>query len=434
MSHTWTPLSRLPLEDRTRIVANWSTSLIPDIRGLHRQLTCIAKVAFTATNARFQSLSGFNALPLNWNPPAGFPYEFIQFPPAATTSSNHQKQSRQTPPPPPPPVEIETDVIIVGSGCGAGVCSKTLSEAGYRVLVVDKGYHFDNGSLPMSSTDSFFHLLEGAGAVTSDDNSILVVAGSCFGGGGTINWSASLQTQGFVRNEWAQERGLTFFDTQEFQDSMDRVCGQMGVHDSFTPNHGNQILLDGARKLGWLAKKVPQNTGDCEHADGHCSLGCGSGEKKGPVNGWFPDAAKNGAKFVEGFKVKRVLFDQKKGKKKAIGVVGTWTSRGKDGVLDGPEEDKIVRKVIVRAKKVIMSGGTLWSPVILKNSGLSVSLVSHLIIVSSIFFFLSFSFCLQYSSEPTNRKEPLPSSRQCCNGLLQRGHTAVGRWYSHHRG
>lgn len=356
-----TPIPEMNIEQRREVLHRWRTSPIYDLRGLFRQLTSLAKVVFTASNANYHRLTGFPTTPAGWRPPPTYPYEFIQFPPAAPRS--------------PSPEVVDTDVVIVGSGCGAGVCAKALAEAGHSVLVLDKGHHHPSTHLPMDAPAHLLHMVEGAGAVTSDDNSVLVVAGSCFGGGGTINWSASLQTQGFVRREWAEDRGLAFFATQAFQDSLDRVCAQMGVHEDFAPNHGNQALLDGARKLGWSARKVPQNTGGCEHAEGHCALGCWSGEKKGPVNGWFPDAARAGARFVEGFYAKRVLFDDTKdGKKAAVGVVGTWTSRGKGGVLDGPEEDKIVREVVVKAKKVLVCAGTLNSPCILKNSGLKVSI------------------------------------------------------------
>lgn len=360
-----TPIPQLPIVERQEILHRWRTSPIGDLRGLYRQITTLAKVVYTASNPNFHRLTGYPTTPLNWRPPPGQPYEFIQFPRRAISTSD-----------PLLPEIIETDIVIVGSGCGAGVVAKTLSEAGHRVLVLDKSYHHPATHLPMAGPEHLLHMIEGAGTVTSDDNSILVVAGSCFGGGGTVNWSASLQTQGYVRKEWAEERGLTFFETQAFQESLDRVCEQMGVHENFTPNQGNQILLDGARKLGWSARKVPQNTGRCEHADGHCALGCWSGEKKGPVNGWFPDAARAGAKFVEGFQAKRVLWDEKEGTK-AVGVVGTWTGRGKDGGLSGPEEDKIVREVIVKAKKVVVCGGTLNSPVFLKNSGLKVSHINE---------------------------------------------------------
>lgn len=292
-----------------------------------------------------------------YKPGPGFTFDFLQFEPGSETEV------------------IETDVVIVGSGCGGAVCAKNLAEAGNRVLVVDKSYYFRPEQLPLSEETGLNHVLESGGALVSDDGSVSIAAASVWGGGGTVNWSASLQTQNFVRKEWAQDRGLKFFETAEYQSCLDRVCHRMGVSaDHIRQNHGNRVLLEGARKLGYHAKAVPQNTGGKEHYCGHCCLGCGSNEKQGPVMTWLPDAANAGAKFVEGFKVDRVLFD-KSNTTKAIGIKGVWTSRNSKGGLDGPISERTVRKVVVKAKKVIISSGTLWSPIILLKSGLKVSYV-----------------------------------------------------------
>lgn len=147
----------------------------------------------------------------------------------------------------------------------------------------------------------------------------------------------------------------------------------MGVStDHIRHNHGNLALLEGARKLGYTAKAVPQNTGGTEHHCGYCTLGCGSAQKQGPVVAWLPDAGKAGAKFMEGFEVEKVIFEESKGSKKAVGVRGIWTSRNANGDLDGPTSGKIVREVIVKAKKVIISCGTMRSPLVLLKSGLKV--------------------------------------------------------------
>lgn len=213
------------------------------------------------------------------------------------------------------------------------------------------------------------------GNLQSDDGSMVIIAGSSWGGGGSVNWSASLHTQGFVRKEWAEDRGLKFFNTAEFQNCLDRVCTQMGVSgDHVRHNHGNQVILEGARKLGWHAKTVPQNTGGNEHYCGHCTLGCGSGQKQGPTVAWLPDAGKAGAKFAEGFEVDRILFEDSHGTKKAVGVEGTWTSRNSNGGVDGPISGRTVRKVIIKAKRVIVSCGTIMSPIVLLRSGLKVSI------------------------------------------------------------
>ncbi|RSM09118.1 hypothetical protein CEP52_004302 [Fusarium oligoseptatum] len=291
-----TPFSKLSIKDRTRVLHSWRTSSLASFRVLFKQLSQIAKHVYLRASPLFDEVTGYPSAPSGWHPVESYPFEFMDF----NTSRN--------------PIQLETDVIVVGSGCGAGVVARAIATAGHRVIVVDKSYHFQTSSLPLDHSEAFFHLFEQGGMLASEDGSITVTAGSCFGGGGTINWSACLQTQNTVRDEWADERGLTFFKSSEFQTRLDSVCERMGVSDEFIRhNHGNSALLEGGRKLGFSAKPVPQNTRRCEHHDGHCAMGCWRGEKQGPVNGWFPDAAKCGAKFIQGFKVERVLLSKKGG-------------------------------------------------------------------------------------------------------------------------
>lgn len=317
-------------------------------------MTVLAQSLWLKTSPIFPALAGFPPVPEHSKPAAPHDYDFLQF---ASASE---------------PETIETDIVIVGSGCGGAVCAKNLAEAGHRVLVVDKAYHFPPAQYPMTEEAANIHLFNNGGTDGSDDKSIRVLAGSAWGGGGTVNWSASLQTQAFVRKEWAHERGLAFFETAEFQSCLDRVCERMGVSaDHVRHNHGNRVLLEGARKLGYHAKAVPQNTGGAAHDCGHCTLGCGSDQKRGPVSSWLPDAAKAGARFVEGFTVERVIFDAEAGVKTAMGVQGRWVSRSRAGV-DGPASGQTERELVVRAKKVVVACGALWSPMLLRKSGLEV--------------------------------------------------------------
>jgi choline dehydrogenase-like flavoprotein len=280
----------------------------------------------------------------------GYEYEFIQFPPGDE------------------PEIIETDVVIVGSGCGGAVSAKNLSAAGHRVLVVEKAYHWTPDHFPMAESDGWNHLFMNGAFICSDDTSLSVVAGQSWGGGGTVNWSASLQTQGYVRREWAA-RGLPFFTSADFQESLDRVCDRMGVStDYIKHNKTNALLLEGARKLGWTHKPVPQNTGGKQHDCGFCTFGCGSCEKQGPSVSFLPDAARAGAKFIEGFHAEKIEFSYEGGKKVATGVYGTWTSRDINGGVAG--SPLTTRKVLIKAQRVIVSSGTMQSPLLLLRSGL----------------------------------------------------------------
>jgi choline dehydrogenase-like flavoprotein len=258
--------------------------------------------------------------------------------------------------------------VIVGSGCGGSVAAKNLAEAGYRVLVVEKSYHYPSKYFPMNFTEGFVNMFEGGGAVISDNGSMAALAGSTWGGGGTINWAAALQTQGYVRREWASN-GLPFFESYEYQQSLDRVCDRMGVTSEHTiHNYGNRVLLNGSQKLGYAAGPIPQNTGKTSHYCGYCMMGCHSTGKKGPTETFLADAARAGATFIEGFHADKILFKMINGRQVASGVQGTWTSRDSYLGTTGPERTRL--EVIIDAAKVIISCGTLQSPLLLLRSGL----------------------------------------------------------------
>ncbi|WPH03347.1 Hypothetical protein R9X50_00622500 [Acrodontium crateriforme] len=352
-----TSLDCLPVADRQQILQSWATSRLPFFRNLHKSLSALVRSFWLRTSANLRAVIDCPERPVHNPPPKAFhPFEFIQF---ASTSLSE-------------PDVIEADVVIVGSGCGGAVAAKTLAEAGLNVIVVDKSYYWTPQMLPLTEASGLASLFENGGTILSDDASMTVVAGSAWGGGGTVNWSASLQTQSFVRREWSQKFGLPYFTTSAFQDDLDKVCERMGVGTSaIEHNKGNRALLEGARKLGFTVKPVPQNTGGEAHNCGYCTLGCGSCGKKGPTESWLPDAAKAGARFIEGFNVSEVTFaDTKTGGNRIVtGVKGTWTSRDGNGKVAG--SDRRIRQVIIKAPRVVASMGTLGSPLLLKRSGLT---------------------------------------------------------------
>ena len=342
---------------RQQTLQNWARSYLPPLRAASTAFTFLFKATWLKCSPTLGPVLGFPRAPVHGKPGKGFDYSFIQFPPGDE------------------PEVIETDVVIVGSGCGAGVSAKNLAEAGHRVIVVEKAYHYPPEYLPMSETDAGIHLFSNGGNEGSDDASIYVVSSSAFGGGGTVNWSASLQLQGPVRQEWS-EAGLPFFTSSDFQNCLDRVCTRMGVStDHIEHNKTNRVLLDGSRKLGYSCKAVPQNTGGVKHYDGYCTLGCGAHEKQGPAVSFLPDAEKAGAKFIEGFYADKIAFEFINGLKTVTGVQGTWTSRDSKGGVSG--SDRTRREVFIQAKRVVVSCGTLQSPLLLLRSGLTNSQIGR---------------------------------------------------------
>lgn len=361
----WTPLHQQPLYIREKIIQSWDTSWTPLWPLLASTFCTLGKVGWAPTDPLFHKLSSYTDHVDDYIPGDEVDYKFLQFSPGLE-----------------PAEVVDVDVVIVGSGCGGGVAAKVLAEAGHRVVVVDKGYYFPPSHLPMAAEAGQNLLFEAAGTLQATDGVTSVLAGSCWGGGGTVNWSASLEPQDFVREEWASSGlGLEFFREQEFQNSIDRVCETMGVSGAhIRQNHGNRVLLEGAARLGWSAKVCPQNSGGSEHYCGQCSFGCGAGQKQGPAVNWLPAAQKAGARFIEGLHVSEVLFDdagaraggENETKRTAIGIVGKWTARNTDGSVHSPRRNRTQRVVRILAKKVIVSSGSLNSPLLLMRSGLQV--------------------------------------------------------------
>jgi len=315
-----TPMDRLPVATRAQIIRSWATSRIGIQRRLARSFTLLTAAYWIRTSPTLNRLLAFPRTPAHEIPPhTVYKFEFIQIP-ASTIQE---------------PETIETDVVIVGSGCGAAVSAKVLAEAGLRVVVAEKGYYWSPEHLPMSELEGFPQLFGNGGQYQSEDSNIAVLGGSTWGGGGTVNWSACLQTQGFVRKEWAEKFGLTHFQGAGFQADLDAVFERMGAGvDQIPHNKGNRSLLDGAKKLGWSAKPVAQNTGGEAHNCGYCTLGCGSC-----------------------------------GKKHAIGVKGTWLSRDSAGGVAGA--DRFSRPVVIKARRVLIGAGPMETPLMLQRSGLT---------------------------------------------------------------
>lgn len=394
-----TPVQNQPVHVREKILQNWSNSWMPVIRKVARSFQALAQTSFAMSSPMFREITGFSDVPPNWKAGPSHEYKFLQFGKDDDASPN----SLET---------LETDVVIVGSGCGGAVCAKVLAAAGYRVVVVEKGYHYPQSQLPMPQNEAARLLFENNGVLASTDPGVSVLAGACWGGGGTINWSVSLRTPDRVRQEWAakDQPGMAFITSPAFDASMDRVCNFMGINNVIedTPvtapasvvtaiddeqSHRGRVVLDSAVKLGFKADTLLHNTkGGKLHADGYCHLGCASAEKQGTSVSWLPAAAEAGAQFIEGFHVERVLFEGDDGTAvgaattsiphstsasgpKAIGVVGTWLSRDANDGVAGQGDERTKKRVVIKAKKVVVSCGSLWSPVVLKKSGLVVCLI-----------------------------------------------------------
>ncbi len=147
---------------------------------------------------------------------------------------------------------LEADVCIVGSGAGGGVMAGELSARGLKVVVLEAGGYFDDCDFTQLELPAYQNLYWRGGPTTTADLNVSLQAGACVGGGTVINWTNSLRTTPWVREQWEREFGLEGLAGPEFDRHLDAVWERLGVNDRCSELNGSQRRMKtGAEALGW---------------------------------------------------------------------------------------------------------------------------------------------------------------------------------------
>ncbi|TPX61552.1 hypothetical protein PhCBS80983_g01128 [Powellomyces hirtus] len=353
-----TPFHLLDQENRARAITTLYQSRLAPVRVLTRALYKISCVCLYGVGSEeghpLLKAIGYNTHPRHERPlpPPDSIWEptFVNFSSATASSATATD---------PPTVQLTCDVVIVGSGAGGGVVASELAAAGYSVIVLEKATYQHPTNFLFQEKESISGLFEHYGSLQTEDGSLSVLAGSAFGGGTTVNWSASLALPSSVRTEWAEQHGLPYFQSSAYSTVVDTVARRIGVStDGIKHNSANKLFMEGSRRCGMTHSLIPQNTGGKPHECGYCTYGCAYGEKQGSHMTFLKDAADTGnTRFVQSVTVTKIKRRGSDGL--AVGVIGV-VRNGNDGA---------VTHLRVNAKKVVVSGGSINTPALLLRSG-----------------------------------------------------------------
>ena len=99
-------------------------------------------------------------------------------------------------------------MCVVGSGAGGGVIAGELAAAGKQVCVLEMGGYFNEADFNQLELPGVPAHVPERGPFPTAEGQITIQAGSTLGGGTVINWTNSLRTHAWVREQWAREHGL----------------------------------------------------------------------------------------------------------------------------------------------------------------------------------------------------------------------------------
>lgn len=250
---------------------------------------------------------------------------------------------------------LECDAVVIGSGAGGGVVAGELAMAGKDVVILEKGGYYAESDFTLQEAQAMPELYLKRGTMATKDLNTLILAGSALGGGTLVNWTTSFRAPADVLEEWSRLSGLRLFTEDALQASYTAVEQRIQVNtENSAHNRQNQLLFEGAQRLGYHAGNLRRNAVGCEQRCGTCGFGCRYGCKQSTTKTYLQDAFDRGALILVHCSADRVLIENGR----VVGVEAT--------AYDPATAQRY--KIAVRAKAVVVSAGSIHSPAVLLRS------------------------------------------------------------------
>jgi hypothetical protein len=247
----------------------------------------------------------------------------------------------------PEDLELECEVVVVGTGAGGAACAYELASRGRAVLMLEEGRYHRRDSFNSRPTQMTRKLYRDQGLTVAFGNAnVPVWAGRAVGGSTVINSGTCYRTPERVLRTWRDE-GLAWFSSESLAPYYERVESMLQVTRAKKELTGGvgRVVARGADKLGYSSSPLMRNAPDCD-GQGVCCFGCPSGAKRSTDVSYVPEALKRGAQLVTSAKVTSIDLEGGRAK----------------GVHARLASGKTLR---VRAEAVVVAGGAIMTPLIL---------------------------------------------------------------------
>lgn len=247
------------------------------------------------------------------------------------------------------------DIVIIGSGAGGGTVAKALSPLcaqGYRIALLEWGGVFtdkDNTRDELAMAKKYYFARGGFQTRSQD---MTLAFAKALGGSTTVYTGTSIIPKPAFIHRWNIE-GLDF---QDLKPRYEKYVLENNVHyhSEEEINDNNRLFFKGAKKLGLNVEPFPVNTKNCRGL-GTCNLGCAVLAKQGTAVVQIPVARQNGVDVVPFCRVDHIDDHD----------VVAHIIPSEHGLASSPWPVGCYR---IRAKKIVLCAGAIYSPVLLLRS------------------------------------------------------------------
>jgi choline dehydrogenase-like flavoprotein len=257
---------------------------------------------------------------------------------------------------------LECEVVVVGTGAGGAAAAYELARRGRAVLLLEEGDYHRRAALRGRSLDAYRALYRDQGLTMAFGNvGIPVWAGRAVGGSTVVNSGTCYRTPERTLRSWRERFGLPAeLSETGMAPYFERVERMLGVALADPLHVGSiaGIIARGAEHLGYAHHVLRRNAPDCD-GQGVCCFGCPTAAKRSTDVSYVPEALKHGAELVTAARVDFV--DIVAGRARGV----TATLAGPDGFgKRGGRRPKLT----VKADAVVVAGGTMMTPLLLRRS------------------------------------------------------------------
>ena len=250
---------------------------------------------------------------------------------------------------------VECDVVVIGTGAGGAVVAKELAEAGVAVVMVEEGHYFERKDFTGRPFEMQQKMYRAGGATFSVGNTVIPIPiGQTVGGTTTVNSGTCYRVPDRVLRHWHDDLGLDELTPDAmagYYERVERILGVAPVPPQYLGGNA-RVIARGCEALGFTRHHaLRRNAPDCD-GQGTCCFGCPTDAKRSTNVSYVPMAMKAGAELFYGCAVERIVTEGGR----ATGVVARTKGSG--------------HRLTVRARAVVVSCGSLVTPILLERNGL----------------------------------------------------------------